>query len=161
MNPINTKSLMLTLITVSLISIQGLVFAGDNDAEAIWVMTGDSPLLDRSSKYLYNGKTKAGIKYAQRALARSQSKYAQAIARHNLCIAYVQTGEVGLAGTHCAEARNTTIPDSALKKIKPGLYKIVRNKKKMSGTPGLGFIIAQNLENHGLDKDFPRLAQTN
>ena len=84
MNINKTKSLLFFIITAGFLTLQTAVFADDIQTEARWILVGDSPLLDRSSKYLSNGYTKSGIKYARKALSRSQSAFTEVIAQHNL-----------------------------------------------------------------------------
>ncbi|MBT7951062.1 MAG: hypothetical protein HN764_05515 [Gammaproteobacteria bacterium] len=161
MNTLKTKLLLLSAITFSMIAMQTTVLAENNEIIANWVLVGDSPLLDRSSKFLSNGYLDSGIKYAHKALARSQSKYVEVIARQNLCIAYAAKGQTNLATEHCALAESASMPMAMLKEIKPGLYKITRNKKVRADAITLEAVIAQNLENNKLSNDIPHLAQAN
>jgi hypothetical protein len=140
---------------------QGTVLAANNIQEANWVLVGDSPLLDRSSKYLWKGNLKSGIKYAHKALARSQSEYASIIAIHNLCMAYTAQGEIALSSQYCVKVEQALMPEANLKEIKPGLYKIVRRKKTKLGVPTLGAVIVQNLESNRLNTESPHLARVN
>ncbi len=157
----NTKSLVVALLTFGLISTQSIVFAAENNVETAWVLVGDSPLLDRSSKNLFNGNTKTGIKYALKALVRSQSKFSPVIALHNLCIAYTSQNDLIRAAEYCAEAANTKMPMVSLKEIKPGLYKISRSKKVSAETMTLNSLIAQNLESNQPKNEVQKLARAN
>lgn len=161
MNTLKKKILLSSLVIFSMITMQGAVLANNNEIEAKWILVGDSPLLDRSSKYLSNGYLESGIKYAHKALARSQSKYLAVIANQNLCLAYTAQGETTLASDHCALAENASMPMAMLIKIKPGLYKISRNKNVKADAMTLEAVVAQNLETNKLLKDIPHLAQAN
>jgi hypothetical protein len=160
MSIFKTKNIALILVTIGMIMTQHTVLAENNTADTNWVLVGDSPLLDRSSKFLSNGYTRAGIRYAKKALARSQSKYSDLIARHNLCIGYHLQREVDTAAAHCALARTMPMTDVSLKMIKPGLYKISRRNQVEENAIKLETIIAQNLEIDGLNRELPRIAQT-
>ncbi len=160
MNKLKLKALLGMLLGLSMLAFQTAVNAGNSDEVTAWVMVGDSPLLDRSSKYMFKANYSAGIKYAKKALARSQSAYTQIIAQHNLCIAYTRTEEVALARTHCDLARENSIDQTFLKQIKPGLYKIVRNRAS-ADLPLLDKLLAQNLRKEGIKVEINRLAKAN
>ena len=161
MSTLKTKTLISIFLTSMLLIPQAAVSADNNSKDTNWILLGDSPLLDRSSKLLSNGKIKAGIKYANKALARSQSKYTHLIVAHNLCIAYLSQGEMALASEHCAQAGDLSMPDTYLKEIKPGLYKIARKRGARQESIALDALIAQNLQINGLNKGLSRVAQTN
>jgi hypothetical protein len=159
MNFNKTKSLLVFIITAGLLTLQTTVFADNIQTEARWILVGDSPLLDRSSKYLSNGYTKSGIKYARKALSRSQSAFTEVIAQHNLCIAYTRKAEETLAREHCLRAANAFMPNASLKEIKPGLYKIVRRRKPDSSLLTLNAVITQNLALNEMKRDAVQIAQ--
>lgn len=81
------KYLTIFLISLLIISTQSIVYATERSSDIKWIVTGSSPLIDRSSMYMANGYTESGIKYAVKALNRSQHPYTALIASHNLCIA--------------------------------------------------------------------------
>lgn len=161
MNILKTKTLVLTLLSFCLIGAQGHVYAENNVAETNWILLEESPLLDRSSRYLSNGYIERGIRYAKKALARKQSDYGKLIIHHNLCIAYVTQGQMALATKHCAEAGNISIADTFLKEVRPGLYKISHKKVARAEMKMFNSVIAQNLQNKGLNNLLPRLAHAN
>ena len=160
MNILNFKTLAVIFLGLFMMAFQGVVNSAENEEMTAWVMVGDSPLLDRSSKSLFKDNYSAGIKYAKKALARSQSPYTQIIAQHNLCIAYTKSGDTALAESHCDLAQNSTIDQTFLKQIKPGLYKVVRNRGK-ADLPVLQELFAQNMRIEGIDVSMDRLAKAN
>ena len=145
MNKQIIKLLFTVFLGLAMLGNLGGVYAQDNAQATAWILVGDSPLLDRSSKYLFKGKYEGGIKYAKKALARSQSEYTQVIGQHNLCIAYQATGKAALAENHCRNAAGLSIPAAALKQLKPGLYKLSR-KRVNQDMPTLDKLIARNLQ---------------
>ena len=110
------------LATLLLASVTSSSQASDQDS-LNWIVETGSPTLDRSSAYLAAGNLKAGIRYARRALQRSNSPYRDLIAHHNLCLALNLTGD-GEASDHCDTASAMTMPDIAVTGVKPGIYKI-------------------------------------
>lgn len=158
MNKLNLKVLLGMLLGLYTLAFQVSVKAENIEEGTAWVLVGNSPLLDRSSKYMFKANYSAGIKYAKKALARSQSVYTQVIAQHNLCIAYTRTDELALAKAHCELARENSIDQTYLKQIKPGLYKIVKNRKA-ADLPVLDKLLTQNLRKEGIKVDINHLAK--
>ncbi|NKB36857.1 MAG: hypothetical protein GKR93_06750 [Gammaproteobacteria bacterium] len=158
MNKLYLKALIRFLLGLSIMASQVTVYAENNDDMTAWVMVGDSPLLDRSSKSMFKGNYNSGIKYGRKALARSQSAYTQIVAQHNLCIAYTKTNAVALAKSHCELAQKSTIDKTFLKQIKPGLYKVVRNRAS-ADLPVLDKMLAHNLRKEGINTEIDRLAR--
>lgn len=140
------KLIILNLVCISALVIP-FISAADNGSQINWIMTGNSPLLDRSTAYLARGNTSLGIRYAYKALERSQSSMKDLIGNHNLCIALTLEGKVEAAASHCRKAESMEIPDLSLRRIKDGLYK-VRRGNTVSGTDtSIGLLITGNLRN--------------
>ena len=159
MNNQIAKLFITTLLGFCLLASQGSVYAEQAEQGTAWILVGDSPLLDRSSKYLFKGKYERGIKYAKKALARSQSQYTQVIGHHNLCMAYRAIGD-SMAESHCQKAARLTIPVASLKQLKPGLYKLGR-KRAQQASLTLDQLIARNLQMNTPGMPAQKLAKAN
>lgn len=156
----NRKSIAKALLTIAMMMAQATVFAENNTVDTKWILVGDSPLLDRSSKYLSNDYTRAGIRYALKALARSQSEYTQIIAQQNLCIAYHRQAELALAAEHCTLARSLSMPEARLSMVKPGIYKIKRTNQSDANAIKLDTVIAHNLRIDNINTVSSRVASS-
>lgn len=109
-----------------------------------WVLSGTSPSLDRSTKFLSNGYNDAGIRFANKALSRTnKSLIEEVIAQHNLCIAYSRQAETDMASKHCEAAAKLPLPQVGLKQVKENLYKV---KKRGGKSDMFGSLITQNLQ---------------
>lgn len=139
------KSITFLLIG-TLIGIQAAAYAGEAGTATGWVMLGESPLLDRSSKYLYKGNDVRGVRYAEKTLARRQAPLIQALAHHNLCIGYTRLGEAEAALSHFEAARTAVLPRVALKQIKPGLYRASKKRSAAADGINLAGLVARNLD---------------
>ena len=125
------------------------VQAGGLDSSINWIITGDSPTLDRSTTYLLNGNTGKGMTYARKALKRSQSPLKDLIANHNLCLAHTMEGNELEAAPHCQIVSEMEKPRLALKKIKEGLYKVKRRGKITDNEIDFRAMITANLQGLG------------
>lgn len=155
---LSSANCLALVLATSLLAGPGGVLAGENLPSSAWILTGESPLLDRSSKYLFKGNTDAGIKYAMKALARSQSAYTSVIAHQNLCLAFAHEGRTDQAALHCTVARDSEMGNVALTEIKPGLYKISRRPSGERDALMLAAVIAKNLQGQGQQDDSAHLA---
>lgn len=142
----NTSRFIPILICLSVLALPGIVTA-QGVANFNWIMTGDSPLLDRSTAYLARGYTKLGIRYAHKALARSRSPLKDLIGNHNLCIALTMAGDVETASSHCKKVEAAGIPHLSLRKIKDGLYKLRRRHAVDGADTVIETLITGNLTN--------------
>lgn len=137
----NTSISAIALTAILTMSFQPLVLAEQQARDINWIMVGDSPTLDRSSTFLANGNTKSGIRFANRALQRSQSPLKTMIANHNLCFALMLEGNDTEAKVYCDRMQTLPMPEVSLKQVRQGLYKVTKRSTDIK----LGTLITQNL----------------
>ena len=124
-----------------------------------WIVLGESPLLDRSSKYLHKGQTERGLRYARKALRRKLSAQAKQIAHHNLCLGYVSLGEIDKASQHCDFAQSNMSGGYYLTQVSEGLYRVTSFRSSSVDLPALDTIVARNLEIHGVSAENSRVVK--
>ena len=139
--------------------LQFTVNAEDIDDGVIWILLGESPLLDRSSKYMHKGKTDRGLRYARKALQRKLTPQGRQIAHHNLCLGYVAQDAMEKASQHCQFAEDTMPSGLHLKRVTRGLYRVTSYRSAEVEQAELGVILARNLEIHGMTAEKSRVAQ--
>jgi hypothetical protein len=134
--------LFIQLLTTFLLGI-GLAQADEASTDIRWIMTGDSPSVDRSSTYLANGNIDQGIRYAMKALQRDLSATNELLATHNLCLAMILKGQQDEGQVYCDKVANMPSPQLAVKRVKEGLYKV--SKRKSVTTMMFETLITNNL----------------
>ncbi len=150
------SSLALMLVIMS--PMQAVVSKENIESGVNWIILGESPLLDRSSKYLHKGQAKRGLRYARKALQRKLSPQGMKIAHHNLCLGYVSQGEQEKAVQHCDYAQLNMPSGYFLKKVSEGLYRVTSYRSDSVELPALESVVARNLEIHGIAANKHRVA---
>ena len=117
--------------------------ADQQHQDVSWILTGDSPTLDKSTNYLARGNIRAGIRYARQALQRSRSPYREVIANHNLCLGLRLEQQFDSAAAYCSAAENISIPDAGLVEIHRGFFKITA--REGNATVKFQTLISDNL----------------
>ena len=154
----NSK-LLIFFLTLGCALIQTAAEAEERDAGVQWVLTGDTVHLDRSTRFLANGYSKAAIRHAKKALRGSQSPLKTLIANHNLCIAWHLLGDQESARSHCEIVRNTSIPERYLKHVNNRFYKVSKRNGAGGGLFELNAVIAQNMRHYDGSEDTSRIVQ--
>ena len=149
---------LLLMLTITL-PMQVAVGKENIEAGVNWIILGESPLLDRSSKYLHKGQVKRGLRYARKALQRQLSPEGLKIAHHNLCLGYLSLGEEQNAVSHCDDAQLNMPSGHYLKKVSEDLYRVTSFRSDSIELPALESVVARNLEIHGITADKHRVVR--
>jgi hypothetical protein len=118
--------------------------ADGNDTPGRLVLSGTSVNLDRSSRALADGLDGTAIRHAQRVLERNPMRVEAALARQNLCLAWMGQGGVEHAAAHCRFAAQAELGDVRVRRD-GDFYVVVRRGAGTADTEPLQFVIDRNL----------------
>lgn len=155
----HSKSINILLMLIMLLPFQVAVSKDKINSTPNWILIDESPLLERSSKYLYKGMSDRGLRYARKALQRKLSPLGEQLAHHNLCLGYLSQGETGKATAHCEQTQATVFEDLYLTQVEPGLYRITRYRSAGAELYPLNRLIAGNMEMNGISAKNNRLVK--
>jgi len=141
--------LLLTLFTV------GASAGGDTAL----VLSGSSVNLDNSTRALAAGRDGAAIRYAGRVLERNPTRIEAAIARHNLCLAWMGQGGAREAEEHCRFAAAADLADVRVRRD-GDYFAIVRRNADGADTESLQAVLGRNLAAQLERLNTPRVAST-
>jgi hypothetical protein len=152
-NTLPAICLALAAVTANQVSAVG------NDTPGRLVLSGTSVNLDRSSRALADGLDGTAIRHAQRVLERNPTRVEAALARQNLCLAWMRQGGVAQAEPHCRFAAAAQIGDVRVRRS-GNFYTVVRRNGDAAGTEPLAAVIQQNLAAHLGILDTARVASS-
>lgn len=108
------------------------------------VLSGSSVNLDNSTRALAAGRDGAAIRYAGRVLERNPDRIEAAIARHNLCLAWMGQGGVEKAEAHCRFAAAADL--GGVRVRQDGNYFVIaRRNADGADTEALQAVLGRNL----------------
>lgn len=120
----NLSSKTLTTVIFLVLAVPFAVSANQDYSGVNWIITGNSPTLDKSTNLLARGNVKAGIRYARKAMHRSRSPLRDLIASHNLCLGLMMEKEFDAAADYCGKLKNFPETKLPLVKTSSGNYKV-------------------------------------
>jgi hypothetical protein len=108
------------------------------------VLSGSSVNLDNSTRALAAGRNGAAVRYAGRVIERNPDGAEAAIARHNLCLAWMGQGAVEEAEAHCRFAAAADVAEIRVRRD-GDYFVIARRNADAPGTESLGVVLGRNL----------------
>ncbi|HEY7840812.1 MAG TPA: hypothetical protein VIC61_04525 [Gammaproteobacteria bacterium] len=118
--------------------------AGGEIPATVLVLSGSSVNLDNSTRALAAGRDGAAIRYAGRVIERNPDRVEAAIARHNLCLAWMGQGGVEEAETHCRFAAAADLGDARVRRD-GDYFVIARRNADGTDTESLQAVLGRNL----------------
>jgi hypothetical protein len=118
--------------------------ATGSEVPAGLVLSGSSVNLDNSTRALAAGRDGAAIRYAGRVLERNPDRIEAAIARHNLCLAWMGQGGVEEAEAHCRFAAAADLGEVRVRRD-GDYFVIARRNADGADTESLQSVLGRNL----------------
>jgi hypothetical protein len=136
--------LVIGIVLASAASLFATGVSGSETASTSLVLSGTSVNLDNSTRALAAGRDGAAIRYAGRVIERNPDRVEAAIARHNLCLAWMGQGGVEEAETHCRFAAAADMGDVRVRRD-GDYFVIARRNADGADTESLQAVLGRSL----------------